>query len=350
MRIETAWLVDTDAVLGAEKLWISGSNLLFADSATGHKFARLFCLSVKDGSVIWCQCLPEPGRATVGCLVAGLVLFFRSDETEGHVRAYAIESGELVWEHKEMHSGGAMLVLGSNVVMDLWSEGREAIALIDGRTGELIWQVPTQVVRWPRSRAQCLLFEIQDDQGERCGVVAARDIGNGSERWSVDLQQEGDYWDIVTRANQRGFVVDVVAAEGLVHCTVKQGALVTLNAANGDVVWKRKFDGGTPQRPVVRNGKLYTTTHARFHCLDAATGATILEESAEIGALPFGLGCVDGSYYYCSTGNGLRAFDVRTGRETWRYEAEEAFGSPIAFDGRIYASTMSGRVYCFEIE
>jgi outer membrane protein assembly factor BamB len=335
MTTQVKWMTQVSRTQGLGRPLLYGDKILSSDLAVNWR-SVLYCLSTLDGRVLWQRTLPEAGASATGGTIEGVVLFYRTYEEEGHVRAYSVETGDLVWENERVHW---TVVVGSGLITDWWSDkGAEAIASLEPRTGKVIWRRPVTVGTWPEALVGRTMVMIEESGYQERSVVTGVRLEDGVEIWRTDLRRFGCV------------VMITGGGDGRAYCAVSDGWLVALEVARGDVAWACQFEGGTPNRPVVAHGKVYTTTQGFFHGVDAKTGEVATR--AEWKDLLLGDGCVDERHYYAASNDCIVAFELRTGREVWRHNATESDGSfvpPVVYEGHLYAATLKGRVYCLEI-
>lgn len=339
--------IDNCAMTGPLK---DRGRIVVCDDAHGERVSRLYCFDAGSGHQLWNVENNVPGTSTLGCLVNGLALYYRSDEQEGHLRALRIEDGSLAWENPEMHVGGSPIVVAGRVILDWWDHGVQHIAMIQGRTGEVLWRRKCEAERWPLAVGDGVIL-VREDHERPGQQVACVSLEDGRDLWRTDMGEIGRHWDVVRGESVPGGTSVLTAIGRRAWCPVTPGKLACLDLWDGSIVWTRAFDLGSPSTPIPADGKLYFTTMESFHCLDAATGRDafsmggIGEES--VGSFGATSGFVAGDYYFYGGGRSVYARDRHTGETAWRYEGDSIFTPPFFSDGCLYTSCLNGHVYCF---
>jgi outer membrane protein assembly factor BamB len=323
-------------------------RIVVCDDAHGERVSRLYCFDAATGRELWQLEQNVPGLSRVSCLVDGLALYGRADEYEGHLRAFRIEDGSLAWENPEMHTGGDAIVVAGRVILEWWDRGVQHVAVIQGKTGDVIWRRRYDQDRWPKAISDEVILLSEDDDERPGRRVASVSIEDGREQWRADVGEVGRYWDPVRRESVPGGMATLTAIEKRAYCSVVVGKLACLDLWDGSIVWTRGFDLGSPSTPIPADGKLYFTTMDSFHCLEAKTGRDVFsvggitEESSSRTS-----GFIAGDYYFYAADRSVIALDRHTGKKVWRYDAESIFTPPFFSDGCLYTSCLNGHVYCF---
>jgi outer membrane protein assembly factor BamB len=152
---------------------------------------------------------------------------------------------------------------------------------------------------------------------------------------------------------------------GLVIVGTRAYDLVALDAATGAPAWSRYiWFSWVESSPVVRDGVVYvgSSDAAAAFAFDAATGR--LRWKTDVFGWAWGQPAVTGSRVYVGTSSqvgypaghraGVMALDRATGAVVWRAPAPAAAsgafgfpGSPAVGDGRVYVTSLDGRVAAF---
>ncbi|MGE0454286.1 MAG: PQQ-binding-like beta-propeller repeat protein [Vicinamibacteria bacterium] len=326
------------------------SRIVVCDDAHGDRVSRLYCFDAGTGYQLWNHENNAPGTSTLGCLVNGLALYYRSDEREGHLRALRIADGSLAWENREMHVGGSPLVVAGRVILDWWDGSVQHIAMIEPEAGDALWRKRCEVERWPMAVGDGLIL-LREDHERPGQKVACISLEDGRDLWQSDLSEVGRYWDPARRESVPGGAVVLTAIGRRAWCPLTPGKLACLDLRDGSIVWTRSFDRGAPSTPIPADGKVYFTTMESFHCLEAATGRDVFsvggiaDESK--GSPGHTSGFIAGDYYFYAGGRSVYARDRHTGKTVWRYEGDSIFTPPFFSGGSLYTSCLNGHVYCF---
>jgi outer membrane protein assembly factor BamB len=326
-------------------------RIVVCDDAHGERISRLYCFDAATGQSLWQLEQNVPGLSRLGCLVDGVALFSRADEYEGHLRAFRIEDGSLAWEHQEMHAGGDAIVVAGRVILSLWERGVQHVAVIQGGNGDILWRRRYDNDRWPIAVGEGMVLLSENDPEQPGRRVACVSLQDGSERWRTDVGEIGRWWDAVRRESVPGGTVSLSAIGKRAYCSVVVGKLACMDLWNGNIVWTRGFDLGSPSTPIPADGKLYFTTMDSFHCLEAFTGRDVFSVGGiteQVSSRTSGF--IAGDYYFYAADCSVIALDRHTGKKVWRYDAESVFTPPFFSDGCLYTSCLNGHVYCFGSE
>ncbi|WP_191965917.1 MULTISPECIES: Ig-like domain-containing protein [Haloferax] len=185
----------------------------------------------------------------------------------------------------------------------------------------------------------------------RGAYLYAYDVQTGSQRWSTDIND-----DVSIGLSAAG---ETVYATGQVNN--RDYAIYALNASDGTRRWNFEMEGPVSMSPVVSNGSVYVgsgspTYDPKFYRLNATDGH--IEWVIDINAQPTGAAVSEGSVYV-SSGHTIRAFDERTGTQTWlhRLSGSLEYGiahsemralSPTVADGVVYAASERGHLVALD--
>ena len=167
------------------------------------------------------------------------------------------------------------------------------------------------------------------------GGLDAVASADGSRAWRIRLQ--GFYLSPVVDGDR----VYVRAEAG------NQGALIALDAGNGDLLWQFDFPevgsdaenmGGHVTAPLPAGRSLLIASGRNLHAVDRDTGAEVWRARlAEPVTSSVALG--DGLAYVADFFN-IYAFDTESGAEVWRHGDEQVaqFFAPVVVDGQVHVS------------
>ena len=170
-----------------------------------------------------------------------------------------------------------------------------------------------------------------DMEGGLDAVVAA----DGSRAWRIRLK--GFYLSPVVDGDR----VYVRAEAG------NQGALIALDAGNGDLLWQFDFPevgsdaenmGGHVTAPLPADNSLLVASGRNLHAVDRHTGAEVWR--ARLAEPVTSSAALGDSLAYVADFFNVYAFDTESGTEVWRHAGEQVaqFFAPVVVDGRVHVS------------
>jgi len=221
------------------------------------------------------------------------------------------------------------------------------------------------------------------------GTLLTLSTDSGCERRRIDLAEQFP-------EREPGLANPVAVANGLVYAGANErrtgsdaGAVYALDPESGTVEWYTPVDEWTQGSPVVGDGQVYVvagrdTTY--LLAFDAATGEELWRAHAgatlpavtddrvfiQVEDTLYGRDAVTGEHLwqftlddyvgmisepavgdeivYVDSSVGLRGVDAETGRVRWSFDREGVdFGDPVLANGRLYAGSEAGRLYCFGV-
>lgn len=144
----------------------------------------------------------------------------------------------------------------------------------------------------------------------------------------------------------------------LIFCGTMKGELYALTAKAGKVKWKFKTEGNKyfPDgellfKPLVYNGTVYVGSRdAVFYALDAAGGKLKWKVTDPKGAWYTTAVAGDDTIYAASSdGHYVQALEPATGKEKWKYYADDLiFSTPLLHQGKLYFGSHDGHVYAVD--
>jgi len=291
--------VDFDGPSGKNILWkvavpLPGNNSpviwgdrLFLTGATAQK-REVYCFDRHGGKLLWTAPADniEGSPATPPKTTDDTGLAAPSVTTDG-VHVYAIFgtgdilavdfNGQRVWARNlgvpDNHYGhSSSLVAWKNKVYVQYdtNKAKKLIAL-DALTGKTVWETPRNVkISW----ASPILAQI----GGRMQVVLAADPLLAG----YDAETGSELWHAGVLAGEVG--PSPAYGEGLVFGVNEYAALVAVNPANGQVVWKDDEYLSEVASPVVAGGLLFVaTSYGVLACYDAKNGEKLWEADGGVG-------------------------------------------------------------------
>jgi outer membrane protein assembly factor BamB len=338
-------------------LW-AGSTYADGTVYTGGDDGRMHALDARTGTEKWTFRAGGPirTRPTPG----GSSLYFQADD--GSVYALEAASGQERWRRRVVEKPIERLPFdnpksrfdrfGSDVAV---AGGRLYVGTHDGRVvaldparGEKAWEFASgdSVLAAPAVDGGRLFF------GSFDGFVYALDAARGTLLWKRD-----------TRAP---VVSTPAVAGGRIVVGTRGYDLLGLDAGTGEPAWSRYiWFSWVESSAVVRDGVAYvgSSDAAAVYAFDARTGER--RWKTDVFGWAWGQPAVTDTRVYAGTASqkdylagheGLVvAMDRSTGRPVWHFVAEPAPkgaygfpGSPAVGEGRVYVTSLDGKVYAFE--
>ena len=141
---------------------------------------------------------------------------------------------------------------------------------------------------------------------------------------------------------------------GRLFVGTNHGLVLSVDAATGRVIWKRRFSGCVAASPSVGNGIAYLgfmnpppcdgTAPSFLAALNERSGRTLWRFRAGVIEAPPLL--AGGRVYFGSWDHRIYAVDARSGRLVWRFTAGDRVKAGVAFaGGTIFAASYDGRLY-----
>ena len=182
-------------------------------------------------------------------------------------------------------------------------------------------------------------------------------FGSFQDKWSsVSLQTGGLNWNFSTGATNQdcAAIKSPVADDNRLFFAGLDGAIYSLDAATGRVIWKRKFAAAPSTSLALRDKTLYVgTTDQRIYRLSAETGAIAAELAVE--ALPVGrLAFAADSLFIFLENRSERAgyiisVDSKLAGVRWKQKSSPDWASerPHLWQGYVVAGNCRGEVAAF---
>ena len=168
-------------------------------------------------------------------------------------------------------------------------------------------------------------------------------------------------WDLRRDRNYKGPPSDVTApvfGRDQVFVAFEDGTLVSLNAKDAKVEWKRRLPSRLESSPLLVGGTLYIgSDRGTLYALDTANGRSrwTYEADHTIKASP---SFDRGRIYIGDYGGAMFALRASDGKEIWRANTQDLgpggeggfYSSPAVANGRVYAGRDDGTVYALDKE
>ena len=279
-----------------------------------------------------------------------------------NIRCLDRKSGQLLWQHETQDHVEAAPTVKDGVVY--CSAGNDGVYALDANTGKVRWHFTSDIHTDAKPCGHDGRVFIGTGPSRRYKIpqVVALNASDGKPVWRIptDLPAWGS-------PNAKGERVYVGLGNGRMMDSAKPpeqpaGALLCLNAKNGDELWHIKASEAVFQQPTVDEEQVYfISREGKLRCVQHDTGKVNYE--IQTGAPIIASPTVSGDEIYTVSVAGLlQDFRRGTGEELWRYDiAKETEMKPLFFgavqvsEGKIYLAgelgTPSGNlavVYCVE--
>lgn len=292
--------------------------------------------------------------------------------TQERVVCLHLDTGEVIWEHRfnafltdivALRLGWANLA-GDPETGYIYAHGVQGMFFCFDKDGQIIWK---------RSLTE-EYGRISGYGGRTNTPVIYKDLviissltsgwgphGKGAHRyWAMDKQNGNLVWwsDPGGKPLDTTYATPVVKDDRL-YSAMADGAAVCLDPATGEKIWhvplsKRGINASVVVEDglvVVGHGEenLNTTTMGSLIALNAADGS----EAWRVDGLRAGYASpiVVGGLVYCPDNSAnLHCLDLKTGETLWKLNyGNEAKGSPIYADGKVYAGEVGGKYHIMKV-
>lgn len=215
------------------------------------------------------------------------------------------------------------------------------VMAVDGATGKHLWhkQRPHQHEFTITGHAGVLASRGVIYTGFSDGMLLAMAPEDGATLWSRFLgERQDEFVDVDTTP---------VLQDGTLYAAAFRGGLHALDPGTGEVRWRHPAEGCS--QPVVRAGRVYTTTADReLHILRATDGALLVRTTFQTGAPSRPV--VVGTWVMVGTGGALAVVSSGTGavRDLWTtYDGVSA--APATARGRLFVVSNGGTLHAMRI-
>ncbi len=203
------------------------------------------------------------------------------------------------------------------------------------------------------------------------GAVTARTLANPDRLlWEYEIEHvttESEFWDFDD--GEKEFIGgNLAVADGHVIVATATGDVLTLDGANGALMWQRRLHLPLRSAPTVADGAIYvTTSNSRLYSLSAADGSTRwtydgINEKTSIFGAPRAV--VEDSAVIAAFASGeLVVLEAETGRERWKdmlINNQASFASlvtindvdatPLVHQGSVYAISHDGVLAAYNLD
>jgi len=277
----------------------------------------------------------------------------------GHVYAIDAASGELVWEFpdplaaKDLSDGrviGSPVIAGDLLLVPTDGEGnkdglgsprRGTLLFLDRASGEVLRSFDAPGPLWAAPL-------VDDDTAYVASLghtLHAIDLATAEERWSIDLS----YAIADTPAMQNGTVLTGILGGSPAPCDGEQPAsgsrcaLVAVDAAGGEVVWRAPIEGWLWSSPAISDGTaVFGDVEGNLYAIDLASGDVLWRQDPG-GAVTTAPVLVDGIGVVGLGSGEIIAYDLETQDVVWRARARGPVLSRPVVTGPQLIVAISGR-------
>ena len=272
-----------------ERALAVGDGTVYA-SASG-----VYALDGESGEQVWM----DRTDTTRGVAFDGDTVF-ASAGGGGPIVALEADSGEERWS-RDIHTLTAPSVADGRV----FAVGNDTLVAIDAGSGDTEWEETIDRAGSPPTVADGTVFTATR------GDLFAYDAATGAREWTLD-------------GNFRG--TDIATIDGTIYLAGRQqegeewiSRALAVDAATGDVEWRRDDDGLGAGSVVVTDERVYVATRYRVYALDRGTGD--IEWWLRF-QWPVGSPAVADGTLYVSVGGRLLAIESGDGRAgVWKSDA-----------------------------
>jgi outer membrane protein assembly factor BamB len=317
--------------------------------------STLYCVDAATGALQWRAAQTVIGMSDVGCLAGGVALYYTNNGLSG-LNAYDILTGSLAWSRPDVTPGMPRLVApGKVVICDRPQES--AVEALDPLTGRTMWraELPHRISSVAADERHVYVTERAIDPGEShsSSRLAALDLASGQVSWTADLYGLGQRHDLYERTTTPARIGGIPSTDGAsVYCPLDGPHVACVNAENGGVRWVADLDMAPASALVLATDRLLAPARHLFqmdYATGARTGPPVPLRSADpervwLSVAPGAL--VAERLYVFVSDKSLNVLDVETGKLAW--ERSGQFTSAIVSNGRIFAGSFDGHLYCFE--
>lgn len=279
-------------------------------------------------------------------VLSGRSIFVGSDT--GILFAVDTGTGKEKWRFEADFSIASDPFLDGNFIY--FSTKKGSLYSVDLETATLNWRFSSEAER---------LYEGGWDYFVSSPVVVGDAVifGSGDNHIRALSKETGEeIWDFDTGAIVRS---TPAVYKNILYCGTMEGEMYALDLQSGKQIWKFKTDGNKsfPKgeilfQPVVCNGSVFFGSRdAIFYALNAETGSLLWKVDEEGPWYTKAAAFKDTIFAASSDGRFIQALDVSTGKEKWKFFAEDLiFSQPIINDGILYVGSHDSYLYAVDIE
>lgn len=306
-------------------------------------FSANGCAEWETG-LLWKFSTEGPVRSTP--VVSGQSIIVGSDS--GYLFAVDTKTRKEKWRFKADSSIASDPFLDGNVIYFATKKG--SLYSVDSENADLNWRFSSETQS---------LYEGGWDYFVSSPVVAGNMVifGSGDNHIRAFSKETGEEnWNFDARAVVR---CTPAVYKSFVYCGTMEGEMYALDLLSGKQIWEFKTEGNKnfPKgeilfRPLVYNGAVFFGSRdAIFYALEAETGSLLWKVYEKGPWYTKAVAFKDTIFAASSDGRFIQALDVSTGKEKWKFLAEDLiFSQPIINDGILYVGSHDSYLYAVDTE
>ncbi|MCW4031596.1 MAG: PQQ-binding-like beta-propeller repeat protein [Candidatus Bathyarchaeota archaeon] len=336
---ETLWVFDIGALAGGPVASVGFAPAVVDGRVFVGSSHRFWCINSSSGLMIWNYSKPAD-QSTSPAISNGRVLISGGQE----LFCFNVANGDLLWTFARGSD-----IRSSPVIKD----GRVFVGSGDGlycvnlATGELLWNFGPGNIESSPTVVGTKVFLARASFEE----LVCLDAESGTQLWASSRLEHLD------RSSPMFYDGRVFVGTSFLNNT-----LFCFDSSTGALLWKYQTEGWIEATPAVANGKVFIgdwTNTGIVYCLNAQDGTLLWKHTYEgvFGAEYSSPAVADGKIVLCM-GRKLFVLNETNGDVIWSYEppvighdASQSYGfygtSVAIAEGRIYATTQEGSLYCF---
>jgi outer membrane protein assembly factor BamB len=313
---------------------------------------RVVCVNESNGKIIWEYAVNVFHTDIVSSRLGWIPL--TADPATGNVYAHTTgglllclnKDGKLVWQRSLTEEFGRVTGYGGRIPGPIFDSGLVIVPMVSSNWGEF-------------ARSGTRFVALKGDTGE---VVWWHDAGNP-----------------VKDTFCSNPVIAVINGQRLVICGGADGYLHALKVRTGEKVWSYQFCAGAANGSPIVDGTLVYCNHGDENPEGAPFGRVICVDAAQVDpktkrpklvwdsykrpykanrnqplSVRFGLASMalaDGRLYAPSDTGELYCFNAKTGEMLWKENyAREVRGAPLVADGKLYIFDVQQKLWVFELK
>ncbi|HEV7782745.1 MAG TPA: PQQ-binding-like beta-propeller repeat protein [Chitinophagaceae bacterium] len=303
-HIESKWQYKTAGSIRATPLYHKGR--VYSGSSDGN----MYCIDALNGKKLWSFNAGSAIQSSAA--LSGTVLFFT--DKKNILYALNANSGKKIWqtnlEKDLVYEWGFDYYQSSPMVQDgivYVGSGSGAMYALQETDGKVKWTFKTaSLVRSSPSWYRNTVYF-----GDLSGKVYAVNAKTGEKKWqfattgdTINNEREGN--------DYKAIIASVALKDDIAVVGGRDGFLYGLDAVNGNELWRHDYEGSW-----------------------ILTSVAIKENTVITGT---------------SDGRVIQAFDLRTGKELWKYKTTSTvWASPVVVGSMVIAVVNDGFIYCLDL-